>query len=209
MEGDQQREHDNDRETPPPVRVGVSIVDMCSGLHAALGILAALHQRTVTGGLGQRVDTSMLATTASLMESPIARHSYGGAEHLPRPEGLAHPVVTPFDGYQTQDGTLYIATSNDARAHVALKSLGLGALVEDPEYATNSSRMRNRAKLKRLIEEQLSARTTAEWEAALIPAGVPCSAINDVAELKRRHPEVFVTVDHPTAGPALQSGACA
>ena len=64
---------------------------------------------------GQRVDTSMLAVTANLMESPISRHSYCGEEYLPKPEGLAHPAVAPFDGYKTADGILYIATSNDAR----------------------------------------------------------------------------------------------
>lgn len=64
---------------------------------------------------GQRVDTSMLAVTANLMESPISRHSYCGEDFLPKPEGLAHPVVAPFDGFRTADGTLYIATSNDAR----------------------------------------------------------------------------------------------
>ncbi len=121
------------------VRVGVSIVDICSGLHALIAVLAALHYRTLTGRgaskclcfchklwartykgrdfavTGQRVDTSMLAVTANLMESPISRHSYGGADFLPKPEGLAHPAVAPFDGFQTADGILYIATSNDAR----------------------------------------------------------------------------------------------
>ena len=101
------------------MRVGCSIVDMCSGLHTTIGILAALHSRGADGP-GQRVDTSMLATTAMLMESPISRHSFGA--EVPRPDGLAHPVVAPFDGFRTRDGLLYIATSNDARAHVALKA---------------------------------------------------------------------------------------
>jgi crotonobetainyl-CoA:carnitine CoA-transferase CaiB-like acyl-CoA transferase len=57
----------------------------------------------------------MLAVTANLMESPISRHSYCGEEYLPKPEGLAHPAVAPFDGFKTADGILYIATSNDAR----------------------------------------------------------------------------------------------
>jgi len=188
----------------PPVRVGCSIVDMCSGLHTAMGILAALHLRGADGP-GQRVDTSMLATTAMLMESPISRHSFGA--EVPRPDGLAHPVVAPFDGFRTRDGLLYIATSNDARAHVALKALGLGELCTQPEYATNTARMQHRDQLKVRIEQCLASKTTAEWEAVLIPAGVPCSAINDVAELKRKFPEVFVTVDHPTAGPSLQAGA--
>ena len=189
-----------------PVRVGCSIVDMCSGLHSTIGVLAAIHERSATG-VGQRVDTNMLATTAMLMESPISRHSFGGEEYLPRPEGLAHPAVAPFDGFRTKDGTIYIATSNDARAHVALRALGLGELCTQPEYATNPARMAHRERLKELMEARLAAKTTAEWERELIPAGVPCSAINDIAQLKERHPEVFVTIDHPTAGPSLQAGA--
>lgn len=192
-----------DAEGQPPVRVGCSIVDMCSGLHTTIGILAALHQRGEQG-LGQRVDTSMLATTAMLMESPVSRHSFGAP--VPKPEGLAHPVVAPFDGYRTRDGLIYIATSNDARAHIALEAIGLGELNPTPEYATNTARMQRREELKRLIEEKLAAKTTAEWEAELIPAGVPCSAINDIAALKQKFPEIFVTVEHPTAGPSLQSG---
>ena len=188
-----------------PVRVGCSIVDMCSGLHATMGVLAALHSRSVNG-VGQRVDTSMLATTAMLMESPISRHSFGGDQYLPRPEGLAHPAVAPFDGFRTKDGTIYIATSNDARAHVAMAALGLGELCTQPAYATNPARMANRDALKELMEERLAAKTTAEWEAELVPAGVPCSAINDIAQLKHRHPEVFVTIEHPTAGASLQAG---
>ena len=189
-----------------PVRVGCSIVDMCSGLHATMGVLAALHARSVTG-VGQRVDTSMLATTAMLMESPISRHSFGGDDYLPRPEGLAHPAVAPFDGFRTRDGTLYIATSNDSRAHVALTALGLGDLCSQPKFATNPARMAHREELKRLIEGRLKGKSTAEWEAELVPKGVPCSAINDIAQLKQRHPEVFVTIDHPVAGPSLQAGA--
>ena len=156
------------------MRVGCSIVDMCSGLHTTIGILAALHSRGADGP-GQRVDTSMLATTAMLMESPISRHSFGA--EVPRPDGLAHPVVAPFDGFRTRDGLLYIATSNDARAHVALKALGMGELCTQPEYATNTARMQHRDQLKLLIEQRLATQTTAEWEAVLIPAGVPCSAI--------------------------------
>ena len=190
-----------------PVRVGCSIIDMCSGLHSAIAVLAALHQRNATG-VGQRIDTSMLATTAMLMESPISRHSFGGDEYTPRPEGLAHPAVAPFDGFKTKDGLLYIATSNDARAHIAMTALGLGHLTKSTSrFATNTQRMANRDELKALIEGQLRSKTTAEWEAELIPAGVPCSAINDIKQLKQRHPEVFVNIEHPTAGHSLQAGS--
>ena len=189
-----------------PVRVGCSIIDMCSGLHSTIGILGAMHQRNVTG-LGQRVDTSMLATTAMLMESPISRHSFGGDAYLPKPEGLAHPAVAPFDGFKTKDSMLYIATSNDTRAHIALKALNLEHLCSMPEYATNTGRMRNRVKLKAHIEDALKKKTTEEWEKELIPLGVPCSAINDIKTFKEKHPECFVEIDHPVAGNSIQAGA--
>ena len=79
---------------------------------------------------------------------------------MPRPDGLAHPVVAPFDGFRTRDGLLYIATSNDARAHVALKALGMGELCTQPEYATNTARMQHRDQLKLLIEQRLATQTT-------------------------------------------------
>ena len=87
----------------PPVRVGVSIVDFTSGLFLLSGILSALWRRERTGG-GCRVDASMLASTVNIMENPIARHSFTGA--VPRPEGLSHPVVSPFSGYRTRDGLI-------------------------------------------------------------------------------------------------------
>ena len=188
-----------------PVRVGCSIVDMCSGLHSTIGVLAAIHERSATG-VGQRVDTNMLATTAMLMESPISRHSFGGEEYLPRPEGLAHPAVAPFDGFRTKDGTIYIATSNDARAHVALESPRPRRACTQPEYATNPARMAHRERSRPLMEARLAAKTTAEWERELIPAGVPCSAINDIAQLKRAPPRGLCHHRPPHRRPARAGG---
>jgi len=191
------------KEGEPPVRVGCSVIDMASGLHATIAVLGAIYHRTLNGGKGQAVDTSMLATTAFLMESPISRHSIGGEAYLPQPEGLAHPAVAPFDGYKTADGLLYIATSNDSRAHMCLKALGI-EICDD--FRTNTSRMANRDALKARMEEKLKKKTTEAWEKKLIPLGVPCSAINSIADLKDKHPEVFVEVDHPSAGKSLQAG---
>lgn len=137
------------------VRVGVSIVDITAGMHALIATMAALHARHSTGR-GQRVDASMLATAATLMESPISRHSVSG--DVPFADGLAHPVVAPFDGYGTSDGKLYIATSNDARAHLCLRELGLAELVEDVRFASNTARMANREELTLLIEAKLRAK---------------------------------------------------
>lgn len=184
----------------PPVRVGVSIVDITSGLFLLSGILSALWQRERTGE-GRRVDASMLASTVNIMENPVARHSFEGK--VPAPEGLSHPVVSPFSGYRTRDGLIFVAISNTNRYRVLMEALGRPALADDPRFAENQDRVENDDALREVLEDILSEKTTGEWEADLIPRGVTVSAINDVAQVKERFPEVFVEVDHPTAGPAL------
>ncbi|MEE9255775.1 MAG: CaiB/BaiF CoA-transferase family protein, partial [bacterium] len=188
----------------PPVRVGVSIVDITSGLFLLSGILSSLWQRERTGE-GRRVDASMLASTVNLMENPIARHSFTG--EVPGPEGLSHPIVSPFSGYRTRDGLIFVAISNTNRYRVFVEALGRADLAGDPRFAENKDRVENDEALRGILEEILKARTTAEWEAFLIPQGVTVSAINDVAQVKERFPEAFVEVDHPVAGPALLPGS--
>ena len=145
----------------PPVRVGVSIVDITSGLFLLSGILSALWQCERTGE-GCRVDASMLASTVNIMENPIARHSFTG--DVPRPEGLSHPVVSPFSGYRTRDGLIFVAISNTNRYRVFVKALGRPELAGDPRFEENKDRVENDAALTGILEEVLKERTTAEWE---------------------------------------------
>ncbi len=188
----------------PPVRVGVSIVDFTSGLFLLSGILSALWRRERTGE-GCRVDASMLASTVNIMENPTARHSFTG--DVPRPEGLSHPVVSPFSGYRTRDGLIFIAISNTSRYRVLAEALGRPELADDPRFLENKDRVENDTALTAILEEILKERTTAEWEELLIPQGVTVSAINDVAQVKERFPEVFAEVAHPVAGSALLPGS--
>ncbi|MEE9257556.1 MAG: CoA transferase [bacterium] len=184
----------------PPVRVGVSIVDIASGLYLLSGILSALWRRERTGE-GCRVDASMLAATVNIMENPVARHSFTG--EVPRPEGLSHPIVSPFSGYRTRDGLIFVAISNTNRYRVLVEALGRTDLAADPLFRENKDRVENEGALREVLEGILKEKTTAEWEEFLIPRGVTVSAINDVAQVKERFPEAFVEVDHPVAGPAL------
>jgi crotonobetainyl-CoA:carnitine CoA-transferase CaiB-like acyl-CoA transferase len=222
-------------------RVGVSVVDYVSGLNALIGILASLQSKQ-TGEHGQRVDVSMLATTVALMENHVVRHSVethnrelsGSVEaFIPEPEGLAHPVVAPFNGYTSRDGIIYIAISNSRIYHVLLKALrgvlqvevqegyeekseegGIGLLegesaeerlarlvrrLHERRFETNEGRMEhaNRASLEAALHTILRSRTTEEWEEVLVSAGVPASAVCDVAEVKKRFPDAFVSVSHP------------
>ena len=183
-----------------PVRVGVSIVDVTSGLYLLSGILTALLKRERTGE-GMRVDASMMGATVNIMENPVSRHSFTG--EVPVPEGLSHPVVSPFSGYRTKDGLIYVAISNTNRYRVFVEALERPALADDPRFRENKDRVANDDALRAILEDVLTRKTTAEWEELLIPQGVTVSAINDVAQVKERFPEAFVEVDHPVAGPGL------
>lgn len=184
----------------PPVRMGVSAVDIATGLFLLSGVLGALWRRERTGE-GCRVDASMLGAAVNLMENPIARHSFTG--EVPGPEGLSHPVVSPFSGYRTKDGLIFVAVSNTNRFRVLCQALGRADLADDPRFRENKDRAANGPALREILEGILLARTTAEWEDFLIPRGVPVNAINDVAQAKERFPEAFAEVLHPAAGPAL------
>ena len=183
-----------------PVRVGVSIVDVTSGLYLLSGILTALWRRERTGE-GARVDASMMGATVNIMENPVARHAFTG--QVPEPEGLSHPVVSPFSGYRTKDGLIYVAISNTNRYRVFVEALEKPALAEDPRFLENKDRVANDDALRAILEDILTRKTTAEWEELLIPQGVTVSAINNVAQVKERFPEAFVEVGHPVAGPGL------
>lgn len=183
-----------------PVRVGVSIVDVTSGLYLLSGILTALYKRERTGE-GARVDASMMGATVNIMENPVARHTFTG--QVPEPEGLSHPVVSPFSGYRTSDGLLYVAISNTNRFRVFVEAIEKPELADDPRFRENKDRVANDAALRAILEDILTRKTTAEWEELLIPQGVTVNAINDVAQVKERFPEAFVEVDHPAAGPGL------
>ena len=147
-----------------------------------------------------RVDTAMLQTSVALCENPVARHSVTGAE--PEPQGLAHPVVAPFDAFTTRDGAaqLYIAISNDRHFRGLCDALDRADLADDERFCTNAARVEWRDALRVELERTLAHRSTREWEEKLIPAGVPCSAICSIGDVKRRFPEAFVRVQHPTAG---------
>jgi crotonobetainyl-CoA:carnitine CoA-transferase CaiB-like acyl-CoA transferase len=179
------------------VRVGVSIVDICSGLYTFSGVLTAIIDRNRTG-LGKRVDTTMLSVVANLMENPISRFAATGV--APEAQGLAHPVVSPFNVYTTSDGSIYVAIANTARYKHLVNALGREDLATDPRFAENDQRMKHKDELEAILNELFSSKTTAEWEKLLIPNGVPVSAINDVKTLTERHPEAFVKVNHPVAG---------
>ncbi len=182
------------------VRVGVSIVDITTGLYLLSAVLLALWKRE-RDSKGRKIEASMLSAAVNILENPIVRHSF--SHTIPEPEGLSHPVVSPFSGYKTKDGMIFIAISNTKRFILLVNSLGLSDLIEDTRFLDNESRVKNDKKLREILEKILIEKTTSEWEEILVPLGVPASAINNIQDTKEEFPEAFVDVVHSKAGSGL------
>jgi crotonobetainyl-CoA:carnitine CoA-transferase CaiB-like acyl-CoA transferase len=162
-----------------PVRVSVSLVDMGTGLWAALGIFAALMSRQQTGR-GAQVNASLLETGMSWMTVFIA--SYLASGSLPRKLGSAMSMAAPYELYRTSDGHVFIAAGNDRLFAKVCDALGCPGLKEDARFVTNSDRVANRVALRGELEQHTMRRSSAEAVVALRAAGAPCSELNNVAQ---------------------------
>lgn len=185
----------------PPVRFGVSGADLAAGMWATIGILAALNERERTG-CGQWVDVSLLDGQIAWLT--YISSGYFATGRVPGRYGSAHPTIVPYQAFPTADGHIMIAVGNDGLWRRFAPAVGLGHLVDDPRFATNPDRVRNRDELLPLIEKVLAERTAAEWSEALSTAGVPAGRINTVDQALT-HPQVvargMVTeTEHATAG---------
>lgn len=185
----------------PPMKVGVAIADITTGMFAAAAILAALRHRDRTGR-GQRVEVSLLESVVGWLANVASNYLVSG--EVPRRYGNAHPNVVPYQAFATADGWVAIGVGNDAQFRRFCEVIGRPELAEDPRFRTNSDRVVNREVLIPILEEVFKTRTTAEWIEALVAADLPCGPINTVDKVFR-HPQVLhrrmlEEVDHPTAG---------
>ena len=162
-----------------PTKVGVALVDVVTGLHATIGILAALRHRARTGE-GQRVEVNLLSSLLSALVNQAS--GYVAAGVVPGIMGNRHPSIAPYEVLDTADRPLALAVGND-RQFVALAGVvGRPELATDPRFATNPSRVAHRDALAAELTAALAARPAEEWAALLAAAGVPCGPINDVGD---------------------------
>jgi crotonobetainyl-CoA:carnitine CoA-transferase CaiB-like acyl-CoA transferase len=164
----------------PPARVGVSVLDMGSGMWLALGIISALYQRTRTGH-GGRVSTSLLETGAGLMAYDIAAYQLTG--QIPQRRGSGHPSFGPYGVFATKKGMLAIGVGSDGIFGRLATALGAASWSTDPRFRTNADRMTNNADLRTELEARLAARTAHEWVPVLTAADVPADIVADTAEV--------------------------
>jgi len=161
-----------------PFRSGISVFDVMAGMHATIGILAALNGRS-TSGQGQHVEVNLLSSALSGMVNQTSAYVAGGV--VPQRMGNSHPSLYPYEPIPCADGELIITSGNNVQFRRLCEVIGAPELADDPRFARNEDRTVNRAELRPLLIERLQTRTTMEWFRDIIAAGVPCGPINDVA----------------------------
>ncbi len=168
-----------------PVRVGPSIIDMGTGMWAALGIVSALMRRQSTGE-GAVVDVSLFETAVTWMTMFAAQYQAGG--ELPGKNGSGQAGIVPYRAYRTADGDLVVAAGNNVLFRCLCDVLGQPAWAKDPRFIDNPTRVQNAASLYALLEPAFLAHGNAAWIDRLDAAGVPCAPVQDVAQMLA-HPQ--------------------
>ncbi|MGY1619953.1 CaiB/BaiF CoA transferase family protein [Geodermatophilus sp. SYSU D00691] len=160
-----------------PYRAGVAVFDVMAGLHATIGVLAALNRRHETG-TGQHVEVNLLASAMSGLVNQTSAFVAGGV--VPFRMGNSHPSLFPYEPLPCADGELIVTAGNDGQFHKLCEVLGVPELVDDPRFAHNEDRTANRDALRPLLVERLRTRGKLDWFRDIIAAGVPCGPINTV-----------------------------
>jgi len=181
----------------PPMKAGVALVDVVTGLHAAVAIVAALRARDATG-TGERIEVSLLDSAFSALVNVAQNALVTGEE--PGRFGNAHPSIAPYQPFRASDGWVAVAAANDGLFARLCRVLGRAELADDERFRTNEARVRNRAELLPLLEHDFASRSADAWVAALDEAGVPAGKIRGVLEGLRAAEPATIRVTHPTAG---------
>ena len=181
-------------------RVGSSLIDMGTGMWAALGIVSALLERERTGE-GTVVDTSLYETALGYVGYHLVGYLADGT--VPRPEGTVFPMVAPYQVLPTHDGELMVAGGNDRLFASLCNALELPELTADPRFRTNPDRVRNRDELVALLSVRLRERDSADWQRRLTRAGVPAAPVADVSDVIHSEQTAALGMIQPLAHPSI------
>jgi formyl-CoA transferase len=191
----------------PPSRVGISIIDISTGMFSAIAILAALRARDATGQ-GQLVDMSLLDSNAALLANIASNYLVGGV--VPRSYGNAHPNLTPYGAFRACDRWFVLGVATDRQWGLLCQVIGHPELKDDPRFAANSDRLANRDALTLIMSDVLITRSADQWLAELERVGIPCGAINTIPEVfespQAKFRDLALVVEHATAGPIRVPG---
>ncbi|MBX8483251.1 CaiB/BaiF CoA-transferase family protein [Pseudomonas cichorii] len=163
-----------------PVKVGVALTDILTGLYSTSAMLAALAHRDQSG-IGQHIDMALLDVQVACLANQAMNYLTTG--NAPRRLGNAHPNIVPYQDFPTADGDFILTVGNDSQFRKFAEVAGQAHWADDPRFQTNTLRVANRAELIPLIRQVTVFRTTAQWVEVLEAAGVPCGPINDLAQV--------------------------
>jgi succinate---hydroxymethylglutarate CoA-transferase len=184
-----------------PMKIGVALVDITTGLMAAISLLSGLEDRRRTGR-GRRFEVSLHDTSLSMLANVASNHLISGGD--PARYGNGHPNIVPYRTFRASDGEVAVAVGNDGQFRKLAELVGHPEWSEDPRFATNAGRVDNRREIDGLVDAAFGLHPRAHWVAALKEAGIPVGPINSVREALTSEQSVargLVTeVTHPQTG---------
>ena len=184
-----------------PMKVGVGIADVMTGMYASTAILAALRHRDATGE-GQHIDTCLLDTQVSWLINEGTNYLVSGK--IPKKLGNEHPNIVPYKVFATSDGYVILAVGNDRQFQDWCKAARAHDLKNNPLYATNPLRIENRETLYQAMPSFMENKTTEEWLVELGELKVPCSPVNNIKQVfddhHVQHRGMRIEMDHHAAG---------
>lgn len=184
-----------------PMKAGVALSDILTGMNAAIGILSALHAREKTG-TGQQVDVALIDSTLASLTNLAQYYLTSGA---PAPRfGNAHSTIVPYEAFETKDGHIVVAVGNDHQFKKFAEFLGNGGWADDARFARNSDRVKNRAALVPLITEALRKKPSDYWVAGLLERDVPVGPVNTLDKVfampQVQHRGMEISLNHKATG---------
>ncbi len=184
-----------------PMKIGVALADVLTGLYAANAIQAALIHQQKTGA-GQYIDMALLDVQVATLANQAMNFLASGVS--PQRRGNSHPNIVPYQAFQTGDGHIILAVGNDAQFERFCKLAGRGELAADARFRNNSDRVRYRDLLVPQVAAIMLQKSSAEWLVDLNAEGIPCGPINDIeqvfADPQVQHRGLQLELDHPDAG---------
>ncbi len=195
-----------------PMKVGIAIADVVTGLQGAVAVLAALAGReradSPAAGIGQRIDVSILESTLAVLVNQAQNAFATGV--APGRLGNAHPNIVPYETFATADGEIAVAVGSERQWPRFCAALGLDELASAPRFATNAARVADRATLRPILAERFAAEPTSTWLDRLDAAEVPCGPINDIVAAfsspQAHARDMDASVEHPRLGHIRQVG---
>jgi crotonobetainyl-CoA:carnitine CoA-transferase CaiB-like acyl-CoA transferase len=188
-------------ESSGPLKVGVAITDVFTGLYATIAVQAALLARKKTGR-GQKIDLSLFDSAISTLVNVASNYLMSGK--VPGRLGNDHPNIVPYSTYEASDGLLVIAVGNDRQFQSLCELLSDPTIGKDPRFQTNPGRVAYRDELNQRLNEEIKKKTKAEWQYLLAQKGVPCGPVNTLDQLFQDPQTIarkmVVTMEHPKVG---------